>query len=113
MAAWKPDGIIARIGSPKLIQQIKRWGIPTVDVLGWHPIGGVPRFGSDRRKVVEVAIEHLRGRGLTELAYCGFAGLDFSDVRGTLFVEQAVKLGLRAQKRRLCFSISESGAMLC
>jgi len=97
LAAWKPDGIIARIGSSKLIQQIKRWGIPTVDVLGWHPVNGVPRFGSDRRKVVEVAIEHLRGRGLTELAYCGFAGLDFSDVRGTLFVEQAVRRGLRAQ----------------
>jgi LacI family transcriptional regulator len=65
--------------------------------LGWHPVPGVPRFGSDRQKVVEAALEHLRERGLTEFAYCGFSRLGFSVVRGALFVAHAATLGFRVQ----------------
>ena len=93
LAKWKADGIIARIESKKLVGQIKRLRLPTVDVLGWHPIPGVPRFGNDREAVVRLAVEYLRQLGLQHFAYCGLPGLTFSEVRGRLFAEMVRRLG--------------------
>ena len=93
LVKWKADGIIARIESKRLVGQIKRLRLPTVDVLGWHPIPGVPRFGNDREAVVRLAVEYLRQLGLQHFAYCGLPGLTFSEVRGRLFAEMVRRLG--------------------
>ena len=74
LVKWKADGIIARIESKRLVGQIKRLRLPTVDVLGWHPILGVPRFGNDREAVVRLAVEYLRQLGLQHFAYRGLPG---------------------------------------
>jgi LacI family transcriptional regulator len=95
LSQWGADGIIARIENRQLVRQIQRWGLPTVDVLGWHPIPGVPRMGNDRRAVARMAVDHLRQRGLESFAYCGFPGLVFSDQRAAEFADYVVTQGFR------------------
>jgi LacI family transcriptional regulator len=93
LAKWKANGLIARIESHKRVGQIKRLGLPTVDVLGWHPIPGVPRFGNDQEAVVRLAVDYLCQLGFQQFAYCGLAGLMFSDMRGLHFAERVRRLG--------------------
>jgi LacI family transcriptional regulator len=93
LRAWGLDGLIARIESPRLVRQIRRLCVPVVDVLGWHSIPGVPRFGNDREAVVRLAVDHLRGQGLACFAYCGFPGVEFSDRRADFFKACVASLG--------------------
>lgn len=90
---WKADGIIARIEGDRLAAQIKQLRLPAVDVLGWHPIPGVPRFGNDRQTVVRLAVDYLRQLGLQQFAYCGLPGVTFSEDRGRHFTEWIRAMG--------------------
>jgi len=92
---WKPDGIIARLESRRLLEQIAKMNVPTVDVLGWHPRNGIPAFGNNRGKVVRMAVDHLSERGFRHFAYCGFPGLEYSRQRGELFAAYLEELGGR------------------
>lgn len=94
---WGADGIIARIENRRLIRQIQRLGLPTVDVLGWHAVPGVPRMGNDRDAVVRMAVGHLRHRGLERFAYCGFSGLRFSEERAEAMVGYVSRLGFSVE----------------
>jgi len=84
---WEGDGIIARIGSPQIAEQIRMKRLPTVDLLGLHPIPNVPAILTDHEAVARVAADHLLERGLTHFAYCGAAGVVFSQRRCEYFSE--------------------------
>jgi LacI family transcriptional regulator len=84
---WKGDGIIARIGSAKIAEQIGRKGLPTVDLLGIHEIPNVPAILTDHRSVARVAAEHLMERGFEHFGYCGHANVFFSRRRCEYFIE--------------------------
>lgn len=90
---WKPDGIIARIESPTLLNQIRHLGLPTVDVLGWLRCPGIPRFFNDRAAIVRMASDHLRHQGLTCFAYCGLPSLASSQIRANLVEAYLGSLG--------------------
>ena len=82
LLAWKPDGVIARIESRQLAKQLRPMKVPVVDLLGWHELSKVPRFGNDRRQISQMAFDHFREHNLSQFAYCGYPGLPFSDERG-------------------------------
>ncbi|MBN2218431.1 MAG: DNA-binding transcriptional regulator [Pirellulales bacterium] len=90
---WEGDGIIARIGNAKIAEQIRRKGLPTVDLLGLHKVPGVPAILTDHRTVAHVAADHLLERGLAHFAYCGAAGVFFSQRRCEYFAEYLKKRG--------------------
>ena len=82
LLAWKPDGVIARIESQQLADQLQAMNVPVIDLLGWHRLPNVPRFGNDRQGISQMAFDHFREHNLSQFAYCGYPGLSFSDERG-------------------------------
>jgi LacI family transcriptional regulator len=90
------QGIVARIESRKLIQQIRAVRLPTVDVLGIHDLDGIPTVRSDHEAVANVAADELIGRGFRTFAFCGFPGLRHSDERCRHFVHRVTAEGHKA-----------------
>ncbi|MBN2579394.1 MAG: XylR family transcriptional regulator [Pirellulales bacterium] len=90
---WRGDGIIARIASPQLARQIARLHVPTVDLLGLHPIQGVPIIITDHQAVSRLAADHLLSCGLSHFAFCGFAGIHFSKKRSQYYGDYLASQG--------------------
>ena len=76
---WQGDGIIARIANPRFAREIGRLRLPTVDLVGLHQIEGVPVIITDHEAVVRHAADHLLSLGLSQFAFCGFAGSYYSE----------------------------------
>ncbi len=93
MKDWKGDGIIARIGSRRLAQYIKRLGVPTVDLLGVHRIEGVPVIMIDPAAVAHQAADHFMQRGPEHFAYCGFSAIYHSEQRYKHFSQYLARAG--------------------
>ena len=93
LADWKGDGIIARIESRKLIEQIQSLGLPTIDLRGLHDLPGIPLIETNDHPVVGHAINHLLERGFENFAYCGFAGANYSERRMRYFSQQLAEAG--------------------
>ena len=76
---WRGDGILARIESRKLLDQIAAMNIPTVDLLGLHDAPGIASFDNDTMAVARMTADHFLERGFEHFAYCGLAGVHYSD----------------------------------
>ena len=85
LKGWSGDGILARIESRRLAEQIGEMGLPTVDLLGLHNIEGIPSFDNDSDAVARLAADHLLERGFEHFAYCGLTGVHYSDRSGESF----------------------------
>jgi len=94
---WKPDGVIARILDRKQATQIRRLGVPIVDVSGGAGFADVPQVVPDQESVVRAALDHLLERGYRQLAYAGLEGVWFSDERRDLFMRHAAEAGCRCE----------------
>ena len=75
---WHGDGIIARLDSQHLVRKIKEKGLPTVDLRGVSR-RGVPTINSHQQAVARMAADHLLERNFQHFAFCGFAGVDYSN----------------------------------
>ena len=107
---WARDGIIARIESRQLLSQVCQLGLPTVDLLGLHSMEGVPVVRPDDVQTARLALEHLWTRGFRRFAYCGFAGVYYSDLRQQHFVGQVKSAGSHGSIRKPSTATSESFA---
>ena len=87
--------MIARLLDQKQAAQVRRLGVPIVDVLGEKAYAGVPQVVPDQHSVVRVALDHLLERGYRQLAYAGFEGVWFSNERRDLFLRYAAEAGCR------------------
>ena len=92
---WSPDGIIARITTPRLARQLGRLGVPLVDLCDREYKRVDHRVLVDHEAVVRLAIGHLQECGLRNFAYSGFHGVSFSVHRQQLFSEYVESLGCR------------------
>jgi LacI family transcriptional regulator len=90
---WASDGIIARIESRHLLREIRRLGLPTVDLLGLYDVRGIPVVRPDDAHTTRLGFEHLAERGLRRFAYCGFSGIYYSDLRQGHFVRRVTAAG--------------------
>jgi LacI family transcriptional regulator len=75
LRGWRGDGIIARIENRRLATQIKRLGLPVVDLFEQENLGDVPTVLTDNAAIARLAAEPLLERGLTQFAYCGLPGV--------------------------------------
>lgn len=92
---WKLDGIISRAEELSISAAIDELGVPTVDLRGSYvPANGVS-FDTDHAACAALAVEHFCQRGLRDVAFCGYGGVDFSDARGAAFQELARRKGCR------------------
>jgi LacI family transcriptional regulator len=90
---WKWDGIIARISTPEMAEVIRKSGAPVVDMSGNLPGFSFPRIRSDEQAVGRMAAEHLLERGFKNFAFCGFNGMDWSDLRRDNFERRVSEAG--------------------
>jgi len=77
---WQGDGIIATVHSRELAATLRGYGVPVVNVSGARFAAGggeFPRVCSDARAVMALAVAHLRGKGLRQIAFCGEPHRDF------------------------------------
>jgi LacI family transcriptional regulator len=90
---WKWDGILARVSSPAMAEVLGRSGVPVVDLSASLPEARFPRIRSDENLVGRMAAEHLMERGFKNYAFCGFNGMDWSDMRRASFVQRVSEGG--------------------
>jgi LacI family transcriptional regulator len=90
---WKWDGILARVSSPAMAEVLGESGVPVVDLSASLPEARFPRIRSDENLVGRMAAEHLMERGFKNYAFCGFNGMDWSDMRRASFVQRVSEGG--------------------
>lgn len=100
LADWRGDGIIARVESEELARALLATGLPVIDVRGTRDLP-IPIIDTDNREVSRQAVDHLLERGFRELAFCGYAGVNYSELRLAAFREHA-------RERGVPFSVYES-----
>ncbi|HBO43427.1 MAG TPA: XylR family transcriptional regulator [Planctomycetaceae bacterium] len=93
LKSWRGDGIIARIDSKHLLDQVRATRLPTVDTRLLFDVEDIPSVGVDNRAVARVAVEHLLERRFRHYAACGFAGVNYSEERCASFAECAAARG--------------------
>ena len=71
---WKGDGILVRIETPEMYEVVRRCGVPAVNLRGTLPNLPLPYVSMDNRQLAQLALTHLRDRGLRNFAVCGRGG---------------------------------------
>lgn len=72
---WKGHGVIADLDDLDVYKTVSELEIPVVGIgggYGFYPkFKDIPYVYTDNEKVVDLAFEHLRGKGFNNLAFCG------------------------------------------
>lgn len=87
LKVWDGDGIIARIETDAIAQQLRDISIPIVDLSATRHVRGIPWTSTDDQAIATVAAEHFLERGFHNLAYCGDPGFAWSMARRDQFRE--------------------------
>jgi LacI family transcriptional regulator len=86
LAKWKPDGVIARIENRGLARTLQALRVPIVDLRGKYQVPGVATLDTSADLTAAAAADHFLDRGFRHFAFCGYAGLNFSDSRRDAFI---------------------------
>lgn len=92
---WNGDGIIARVTSKPLARQLKRAGVPVVNV-SWSKVPGYPfpQVTSDEMGIGKLAAQHLLTCGFRHFAYCGLPNqANYTDGCGPAFIQELSQHG--------------------
>jgi LacI family transcriptional regulator len=66
--------------------------VPIVDLQGLYSLENSPCFVTHDYQVACLAVNHLYEKGFREFAYCGFEGVNFSDIRQKMVQECVMAL---------------------
>jgi len=93
---WQGDGILARIANRRMANAVLRLGVPAVELRGSLSGLPLPFIGVDNRGVAQIALDHLLGRGLQDVAFCGLRRGEYKrlDERCDHFVQLAKEAGV-------------------
>ena len=83
---WRGDGIISRATTPKLLEAVKKNGVPLVEVTDRRGEVKLPQVRSDDNMIGRLAAEHLIERGFQTFGFCGFKSEAWSQRREEAFV---------------------------
>jgi LacI family transcriptional regulator len=93
LKGWNGDGVIARVASARMADELKGAGLPVVDVAAAVAKPVFPRVATDSAAAVRLGISHLIERGLRTLAFCGDDQFWWSKLRQRYFREQVWRAG--------------------
>ena len=82
---WNGDGIIARIQTRRIAQELAASGVPVVDVLGVVPDLAFPLVHVDNAAIAAMAAEHMLERGFRRFGFFGIEGENWSEQRYAAF----------------------------
>jgi LacI family transcriptional regulator len=84
---WCGDGILSRVTTPELAEQLQSQRIATVDLTDIYGDQGLPRIWSNDADIGRLGAEHLLERGFRNFAYCGFTAHHWSQRRREGFLQ--------------------------
>ena len=91
------DAFVVRIMDDRLAALLRATGKPVIDLYGRSSrsfdAAHFQVVNIDDRQVVQAAVKCFLEHDFTNLGYCGFPGLRFSDERGRLFVRSLAEQG--------------------
>ena len=90
---WKGQGILARIEDDAMTQGLLKVGVPVVNLRRIGRGTTIPAVHTDDAQVVRLVVEHLAERAFQHFGFCGFPGVDYSDVRSALLVQELALKG--------------------
>lgn len=91
---WQGHGIIARITSPKQLEQLQARRLPLVNVDDIvPPQPGLATVINDEAALADMAMSHLLDRGFRQFAYFAPPSLEYSKRRGEAFVDRVREAG--------------------
>ncbi|MFA6506637.1 MAG: XylR family transcriptional regulator [Treponemataceae bacterium] len=90
---WDGDGVIARIETEAIADIVRRMKVPTVDVSAARLMRGIPWVETDDAAITELAVDHLIGCGLRNLAFFGDPAYNWSRWRCHYFRKLAQRMG--------------------
>jgi LacI family transcriptional regulator len=91
---WKGDGIIARVKTRLIANEIRKLKIPAVDLYCGLSDLKMASMRSDEKAVGKIAAQHLLEKGFRQFAFCGFNGTEWSDRRRAGFQESIAEANL-------------------
>ena len=78
---WRGDGIIARIETDDIADQLRGVDVPIVDLSATRHVKGIPWTSTDDTAIAALGVQHFMDRGFHNLAYCGDPGFAWSNLR--------------------------------
>ncbi|MBN2293413.1 MAG: DNA-binding transcriptional regulator [Pirellulales bacterium] len=90
---WDGDGIIIRIENRRLFEDVRKLGIPCIDLCGLFIDGGFPSIDSDYASVSRLATEHFIEHGFENFAFYGVPDIHYSNNCCRSFTEQIRQSG--------------------
>ncbi|MBB6429235.1 AraC family transcriptional regulator [Algisphaera agarilytica] len=90
---WTGDGIIARLATPEIVEHVKSFGVPYVNVSSIASDKRAPMITSDKRAIAEIATQHFLERGFSHFAYSGEDDLPYVKAQREDFEAEVRKHG--------------------
>jgi len=94
LEGWRGDGVIARIENQRTARQVRRLGLPVVDVSAAGLAEEFPVVETDDDAIVRLALQHFADRGLRNLAFCGDSRFGWSNKRHESFMTHTRERGV-------------------
>lgn len=93
-AGWKGHGVIARIGSGRMLRALESTRLPVVNISAIDlPHNSFPQIITDYRKSAQLAVQHFCDRGFRRFAYSGLPRTGFGRRHRDAFREAVDELG--------------------
>ncbi len=90
---WAGDGILAYVDTPRLAEQLRRSGIPAVELFGTRLDLELPQVANDEVAFGRLAAEHLLQRRFQHFGFSGYRQAQWSDRRLSGFRERLAEAG--------------------
>lgn len=95
LSGWKGDAVILVANNARELRDAGALRLPVVNLAGGaRDSGGIPRVMVDHFLAGRLAADHLLGRGLKHLAFCGWRDLWYSERRQQGFEQRAAESGV-------------------
>lgn len=82
---WRGDGVMARIENEETALQVRRLGVPAVDLSAARLAPEFPCVETDDDAIAAAAVQHFAERGIRNFAFCGDARFAWSIKRRAAF----------------------------
>jgi len=94
-SGWEGDGVIARLATTQITEELTELGLPVVNVSGIRVPGSekFPRVTTDLPAGATLALDHFVQRGFRHFAYFSLAGLSYVRVQEDAFVNAVLNSG--------------------
>lgn len=92
---WRPEGIITTVGSTRSREELRRLGVPVVNISSVLDDPGLPSVIPDSHAIGQLAAGHFLDRGFRSFGYAGYRGFSYARERHVGFLATLATRGLR------------------